>query len=160
MFETLRRIFADPRDEAHAGGWAFDDPRLAVAVLMIHLIAVDGGATAGETEAMEAELGRRYALKPPEISTLIATARRLTAESTELRTFAARLARRLPIEERNEVIESLFRVALVDGSLHEFEDDLVWRIADLLGVAPQERVAIRKRLEADLAREPSLRPRS
>jgi uncharacterized tellurite resistance protein B-like protein len=47
------------------------------------------------------------------------------------------------------VVESLFRIAFSDGALHEFEDDLLWRIADLLGVPGHERVAIRKRLEAE-----------
>ncbi|WP_165498263.1 tellurite resistance TerB family protein [Siculibacillus lacustris] len=149
MFDALKRFFADLAPEAPGEPWELDDPRLAVAALMFHLIAVDGCITPREMAGMEGELGRRYGLDAPQVRTLVAAARASTRESTDLQSFTAGLARRLPMAERHEVLASLLRVALIDGSLHEFEDDLVWRIADLLGIAPHERVAIRKRLEAD-----------
>ena len=34
------------------------------------------------------------------------------------------------------------------GALNEFEDNLVWRAADLLGVASRDRIDIRRRVAA------------
>jgi uncharacterized tellurite resistance protein B-like protein len=35
-------------------------------------------------------------------------------------------------------------MVLADGKLQEFEDNLIWRVADLLGVSTRERVLIRQ----------------
>ncbi len=40
-------------------------------------------------------------------------------------------------------------MVFVDFIAHEFEDNVVWRIADLLGVEPQDRMTLRKEVEAD-----------
>jgi uncharacterized tellurite resistance protein B-like protein len=158
MFEILKRVFAEPATEKPA--WAFDDPRLAIAVLMLSLAAVDGRQTPAETGAIRSELARRFDLADTEIDALTGAARTCGRSSTELQTFAAGLARRLPLDERRDVVESLFRIAFSDGALHEFEDDLLWRIADLLGVPGHERVAIRKRLEAEAEDDSSTPPRA
>ncbi len=38
----------------------------------------------------------------------------------------------------------MFEVAYADGGLTEFEDNLVWRAAELLNVSSRDRVQIRK----------------
>jgi len=37
---------------------------------------------------------------------------------------------------------------LADGVVHEFEANLVWRAAELLGVSTRDRVLLRKAVEA------------
>jgi uncharacterized tellurite resistance protein B-like protein len=42
------------------------------------------------------------------------------------------------------VVEDLWDIVFADGKSHEFEENLVWRAAELLGVGREERIA-RKR---------------
>ena len=44
-------------------------------------------------------------------------------------------------EERIRVIENLWEIAFADGASHEFEENLVWRVAELLGVNRRDRIA-------------------
>ena len=37
-------------------------------------------------------------------------------------------------EERIRVVENLWEIVFADGESHEFEENLVWRVAELLGV--------------------------
>lgn len=149
MFDLLRRYFIDRDDRRSRANFAEDDPRLAVAVLMVHVIAADGVVTPHERKRLEEELSRRYDLTPAQAAELEEAARQAERETAALQSYTAGLQRRLPQQERREIVSSLWRMVFADGQMHEFEDNVVWRIADLLGVAPHERVALRKEIEAD-----------
>ncbi len=50
----------------------------------------------------------------------------------------------------------LWDMAYADGTIHEFEENVVWRVAELLGVSSRERVNLKQdaRAEAEeLAKE-------
>jgi len=40
----------------------------------------------------------------------------------------------------------MWQVVFADGTVSEFEDNLVWRAADLLGISREERIALRQRV--------------
>jgi uncharacterized tellurite resistance protein B-like protein len=45
-------------------------------------------------------------------------------------------------------VENLWEIVFADGASHEFEENLVWRVAELLGVSRQDRIA-KKRAVAE-----------
>ena len=49
-------------------------------------------------------------------------------------------------EGRQRIIEMMWEIAFADGALHEFEDNLVWRVAESLGVSVPARTAIRAKV--------------
>ena len=46
------------------------------------------------------------------------------------------------------MIEMMWEIAYADGAVTQFEDNLIWRVADLLGVSSNERIALRQRVAA------------
>ena len=42
----------------------------------------------------------------------------------------------------------MWEIVYADGRVSEFEDNLIWRAADLLGVSTRERVELRQRVAA------------
>lgn len=153
MLNALRRLFTDLVERGEAAAFAVDDPRLAVAALMWHVIDADGVVLANERERLLDELAHRYRLAPEDARDLAEAARRAERESAALQTFTAGLQRGLPLAERRAIVASLWRLAFLDGEVHEFEDNVVWRIAELLGIEPHERTALRKEVEAVVAEE-------
>jgi uncharacterized tellurite resistance protein B-like protein len=65
----------------------------------------------------------------------------------DLYRFTSVLTREFDPERRVAVVERLWEVVYADGRVHEFEDNLVWRVAELLGVARHDRL----RAKADVA---------
>lgn len=153
MLNALRRLFTDLVERGEAAVFAVDDPRLAVAALMWHVIDADGVVLPNERERLLDELAHRYGLAPEDARDLVEAARRAERESAVLQTFTAGLQRRLPLAERRAIVSSLWRLAFTDGDVHEFEDNVVWRIAELLGIEPHERTALRKEVEAIVTEE-------
>jgi uncharacterized tellurite resistance protein B-like protein len=45
----------------------------------------------------------------------------------------------------------MWEIIYADGRLNEFEDNLVWRAADLLHVSSRDRVEIRRRIAGEEA---------
>ncbi len=55
-------------------------------------------------------------------------------ESVDLYRFTSMLSRELDQDSRKCIVEKLWEVVMADGIVHEFETNLVWRAAELLGV--------------------------
>jgi uncharacterized tellurite resistance protein B-like protein len=43
----------------------------------------------------------------------------------------------------------MWEIVFADGRMNEFEDNLMWRAADLLGVSSRERIAARRRVAGE-----------
>lgn len=149
MLTKLRNLFSDLLARRPDKVFELDDPRLAVAALMAHVIAIDGAVTAHERQLWEAELSRRFDLPPEEARALAEAGRAAELETADLMSFTAGLQRRLSEPERLDVIRALWTMVLADGEVHEFEDNVVWRIADLLDIGPRDRMTLRKEVEAE-----------
>lgn len=151
MFETIRHFFktvSRADDPIH-----FDetDHRLAAAALLTHAMLADGTVRAAEQNALKNTLKRHYALKPDELDELIREGAEADNSSVDFYAFTSVLKRSLDRPGREAIVEMLWEIVLADGVVHELEDNVVWRVAELLGVETRERVLLRQRVEARLA---------
>jgi uncharacterized tellurite resistance protein B-like protein len=60
--------------------------------------------------------------------------------------FTSLLMRNLDEQGRLRVVEMLWEIAFADGVISEFEDNALWRVADLLGISSRDRIALRQRV--------------
>jgi uncharacterized tellurite resistance protein B-like protein len=141
MFDSITRFFTQPADERMAD----NDPRLAVAVLLVHLAAVDGSVGDEEKRAVRAALQQHFGLDEDVVRELVHEARRRDAEAVDLYHFTSTLAQ-LPEEERIEIVRMMWQVVFADSQNHELEDNLVWRVAELIGVSARQRTVLRNQM--------------
>jgi uncharacterized tellurite resistance protein B-like protein len=146
LFDAIRNFFHS-RSEAEAdGGFQSSRRQVAQAALMFHVIAADGIVTKEERERLRGIVAREFSLSPQETDALIDKARDADSEAVDLYAFTSVLRRELEIEERKHIVEDLWEMVYADGSVHEFEDNIVWRIADLLGVESRDRIVMKHRV--------------
>jgi uncharacterized tellurite resistance protein B-like protein len=150
MFEPIARLIRDLVDPTSQVTFADDDPRLAVAALLVHAVAVDGRVTAAERATVNRVLGRLYGLDARGAEVLSEAGGRAAAAAVDIGDFVATLARRSTPGARRLVVEALWEAACADGTLHEFEDDMLWRIAGPLGVDGVDRAACEAKARAAL----------
>ena len=146
MFEAISRLFRD-KDAPAA---LTNEPRLAVAALLVHLAAVDGSTSEAEREAVRNTLMDYYALNETEVETLVAEATRRDSEAVDFYRFTSAITQ-LPEEERIEIIRMMWQVVFSDDKNHELEDNMVWRIAELIGVSARQRTVLRNQMARGLA---------
>ncbi len=146
MFRALRDFITELAGDAPARTFAEDDHRLAVAALLVHLISVDGIVRPAEQAAISRTLASTYGLSPEETRRLVEEAREADDEAVDLYRFTSVLKRTLDEQGRLSVVEMMWQAVYADGTVTEFEENTVWRVAELLGVSTRERVALRQRV--------------
>ena len=150
MFERiaafLKELNTSPDEDD--GDFSRDDPRLAAAALMYHVIGADGVYSEAEMDRLGDLLQENYALDDETLSRLVAAARAADSEAVDLYQFTSVLMRSLSADERLQFIELLWEIVYSDGENHELEDNLVWRVAELLGVDGRDRVLLRQAVQA------------
>jgi uncharacterized tellurite resistance protein B-like protein len=128
-----------------------DDPRVAAAALMFHVINADGVLEESEKSKLRSALSEAYSVKGGELDDLIAAGKEAEREAIDLFAFTRVLKRELDAEARLQFIGLLWTMAYADGRADELEDNIVWRIAELIGVDSRDRVEARQRIKASIA---------
>ena len=125
-----------------------EELRLVAGALLITAGGVDGKFDPEEKSKVKALLQRRFDLEPKEVRQLFDDAAAEERDSVDLYRFTSVLCRELDQDGRKRVVEMLWDVVMADGVVDEFESNLVWRVAELIGVSTRDRVTLRKMVEA------------
>src|SRR4051794_18145386 len=142
MLDLLRNFIR--RVETPAAHFGDDDSRLALAALLVHCSGIDGTVSAAESATLRDVLARSFRLPEPDLDRLIADAVAAEQDSVDLYRFTSVLKRQMSEAERIGVVETLWELVFADGVASEFEENLVWRVAELLGVRSRDRIAGRR----------------
>ena len=147
MIETLKKFFDELTGGAkHPSDFDEADYRLASASLLLHAAAIDGNIAEVERNLLHELLKQRFDLDDVATNKLIATATTAEHEAIDLYHFTHLLNRLLDDDGRCRIIEMMWQIVFADGHVTEFEDNLIWRTADLLGISARERIALRRRV--------------
>ena len=147
MFESLRKLVAEIGDDRkRTSRFDNNDYRLAAAALLVHAASIDGKFTAVERKKLHAVIMQRFELDDGSADELIDKASAVEQEAIDLYAFTAKLNRSLNEQGRARIVEMLWQIVYADGIITEFEDNLIWRAADLLGISRRERIALRQRV--------------
>ncbi|MDQ0316926.1 TerB family tellurite resistance protein [Amorphus orientalis] len=153
MFKAIREwLQIEGLGEEEERQFGPDDHRVAVAALLVHLVAIDGVITDDERRVLREVLADHYDLAPDDTEELVKLAKQRDDEAVDLYGFTSVLKRVLDEDGRKQVVEMMWEMGFADGRISEFEDNTVWRVAELLGVTSRERIEIKKRVEARLER--------
>ena len=149
MLDEIKRLFTDLRGgdkpSSHFDG---NDYRVAAAALLVHVATLDGGLTPAAKAKLRSLLMTQFSLTDALTEELIEAAVAADREAVDFFHFTSLLMRTLNEEGRLRIIEMLWEMAFLDGKVNEFEDNMMWRVADLLAISPNERIALRQRVAA------------
>jgi len=149
VFEAIKSFVADlANSDGQPRGLGDDEFRVAYAALLIHAAAIDGEVSETERGKLKSLLMQRFALDAGAAADLIARAAAADERAVDLYHFTRLLNGHLDESGRLRMIETMWTVAYADGAPSDYENNLIWRVADLLGVSQAERVALRQRAAA------------
>ena len=144
MLDALQGFIRRLGVEEEVRHFSADDSRLSLAALLVHTVAIDGVVSDEERGKLREILARNFGLSGDDLDRLVEDATAADNEAVDLYRFTSVLKRSMSEDERVRVIENLWDMAFADGASHEFEENLVWRVAELLGVSPRDRIAMRR----------------
>lgn len=147
MLTFIKVLFAGDYTDGDTGETA-GEVRLATATLLIHAAVIDGHAAPAEIDRLRALLVAEFALDDDEAAKLIDDAGDEERQAVDLFRYTNVLNKALDPAGRRAVIEMLWEVAYADGRIDDYESNLVWRIAELIGVDTSQRIRIKHHVAA------------
>jgi uncharacterized tellurite resistance protein B-like protein len=148
MLDGLRQFIADVVSPTAHGNRAFDDTgyRLAATALLVHVISLDGEPTKLEKRKLHTLIESSFGLDRGTADELIASATLVEGEAVDLYHFTSVIMRSIDEAGRLRIVEMMWELVYADGQVSEFEDNVVWRAADLLGVSSRDRIDLKHRV--------------
>ncbi|MBH98779.1 MAG: hypothetical protein CMM56_10070 [Rhodospirillaceae bacterium] len=151
MLQGLREILNNTLSTSKEGT---DERRhalqLATATLLVEIVRADEEEEAIEGETVLKQLGSFFDLSIEETSLLVKEAEQEADDAVSLQYFTRELHETLSVNEKHDVIEMLWRVALADKELDKHEDYLVRKVSGLLYVSHKDLIRIRNRVSDDI----------
>jgi uncharacterized tellurite resistance protein B-like protein len=155
MFEALKGVILNLVEDAGPRNRLDDqDGRLATAALLIRVATINGEMSTARRSALHAVLKAGFNLDDPTTVALIDDAAAAERSAVDLYHFTRALNDVLDDEGRRRTVKMMWEVIYAEGSVNEFEDNIIWRAADLLGVSSRQRVELRQQVAADRAALP------
>jgi len=133
MLKSLKKLWKEAV-ESPASGRKAHSLELSVAALMVEIMRVDGKVEEAERREILAQLQISFDLSDEASANLIEQALLETEKSLDVHQFTSRVVKGFTTEERIGVLRQLWHVAMADGHIDPYEEQLIRRTADLLGV--------------------------
>jgi uncharacterized tellurite resistance protein B-like protein len=147
MLEEIKRLFAElhggDKQSSHFNG---SDYRVAAAALLVHVATLEHVLSGPAGQKLRDLLIAQFSLTDALTDELIEAAVAADREAVDFYHFTSLLMRTLDEQGRLRIVEMLWEMAFVDGSVSEFEDNVMWRVADLLAISSRDRIGLRQRV--------------
>jgi uncharacterized tellurite resistance protein B-like protein len=120
---------------------------LATAALLVEVARIDRDSTAAERTAVERAIRAKFGLDEAEAVRLIELAEAEVRQATDYFQFTSLVNRHFSAEQKQRVIELMWRVAYADAELSAHENHLMRKVADLLHVPHGDYIAAKMRAQ-------------
>lgn len=111
-----------------------DPLRLATAAVLLDIAYADGSFSPAEDGDMAGYLRRAFALSDDDARELVESAEEIRTNTIDHFAVTNYIRRSATLEERIDIVKTMWRMAFSDGSLTDYENYLVRKLADLLGL--------------------------
>lgn len=148
MIDRLKQFFA-PADNSKPAKPDSHQLTVAATALMVQLSRVDNHEDEAELKTIVDCAVRSHEVTREEAEEILADALRHADDATSLYEFTGQINEHFDQEQKQALLESIWRVAFADGRIDKYEAHLIRRIADLLHLNHREYIQARHRAEGE-----------
>ncbi|MEJ2641665.1 MAG: TerB family tellurite resistance protein [Desulfosarcinaceae bacterium] len=133
MFASLRHILDNlSHDTPRIAADGTDPLRIAVCALFLELARIDENFSPDEVEMIHELLKERYQLSDEHAQALMEEADAERDASVDLWQFANLINKNYTVQEKVEVVETLWQIVFADDKMDKYERYLMFKIGNLL----------------------------
>ena len=151
MFGSLKNLISSLVEDARLQKFEDTDCRLAAAALLTRVATVDSEMSQARRGKLHAVLKSCFGLDDLTTTQLIHEAAAAERSAVDLYHFTRQLNEVLDNEGRQRIVKMMWQVIYGDERVNEFESNIIWRTADLLGVSSRQRIELRQQVAVDRA---------
>ncbi|OHB33798.1 MAG: hypothetical protein A2X84_06020 [Desulfuromonadaceae bacterium GWC2_58_13] len=150
MMKLLKTLIGN-RAQDTAPGFRHQRIQVATCALLLEMAHTDEEFHEVEAVLIEDLLRNRFNLSPAAIAELIELAHEERRASFDLYHFARQINEHFTIDEKVELIESLWRIVYVDGLLDKYEEYLMRQLTTLLRLSHRQMIDAKLRILAEVS---------
>jgi uncharacterized tellurite resistance protein B-like protein len=120
--------------------------RMATAVLLVEVARSDHDFSDAEKQTVMTSVQQRFGLGDAEAKELLALAEAQSHEAHDIFQFTSRINDAFTPEQKVRLIEELWRAAYADSVLHEYEEHLIRRVADMFHLSHGQFISAKLRV--------------
>ncbi|MBR1271923.1 TerB family tellurite resistance protein [Bradyrhizobium sp. AUGA SZCCT0222] len=130
--------------------------QLATAALLTRVATVHSEMSEARRKKLYAVLKSHFDLSDVATVQLIQESIEVDRTAADLYHFTRQILQFMNDESRRRIVQMMWEVVYADSRVNEYEHNIIWRAADLLGVSTRQRVELRQRIAADHAASPAV----
>ena len=148
MFRSLKTLFSTLVEHERQSP-AVSKLQLATAALLTRVATVHNEMSQARRAKLHAVLRSHFDLDDPATAMLLEESAAVNRTAVDLYRFTRQLNQFLNDESRRRLVRMMWEVVYADGRVNGLEDNIIWRVADLLGVTTRQRVELRQQIAPD-----------
>jgi len=146
MFAVLKKLMdsrlpqAQPRQQ---------DLNLAAAVMLVEVVLADDELSQAESLLLPELLIQLLDIDATEAQQLLAEAQLRHQDATSLFEFTDSLNQHFDLQQKQALLQAMWRLAFADGNLCRYEEQIIRKCADLLYLRHSEVIQLRNKAQED-----------
>ena len=151
MFDLIKKIMGSSNDKISTTDQDVLNAHLALTVLLLEAAYADGECSEQEKEHLTATLVTDFGIPRQEIDTLLADRDKENREYVDLFRYTQFMNENFSQKQKINILESVWRIILMDDHLETHEDHFVHKLATLLRFSHSELIDAKLRARKQLS---------
>ncbi|MBT6338438.1 MAG: TerB family tellurite resistance protein [Desulfobacula sp.] len=151
MFGLIKKIIGSNNDKVQTTDHDIVDAHLALTVLLLEAAYADGECSGEEKKHLVETLVTKFGISRQEINTLLADRDKEQREYVDLFVYTQFINENFSEKQKIDIMESVWRIILLDDHLEAHEDHFAHKLASLLRLSHKDLIDAKLRARKQLS---------
>lgn len=118
--------------------------QIAISTILVRTAKIDDEFHILEEQKIIDLLVEYFSISKNDSAELMSVGLNEEKDATDLYSYTSVIKKELSLQERKKILKMMWQIIVTDQNFDPYENNLVWRVAELIGIATRERVEIKK----------------
>ena len=118
--------------------------QIAISTILVRTAKIDDEFHILEEQKIIDLLVEYFSISKNDSAELLSVGLNEEKDATDLYSYTSIIKKELSLQDRKKILEMMWQIIVTDQNFDPYENNLVWRVAELIGIATRERVQIKK----------------
>ena len=140
----IKNLFKKESSKSDIASFEPTELQIAVSKILVRTAKIDDEFHILEEQKILELLTKYFSLNDEDSKNLMELGISEEKSATDLYAYTNTIKKSLELSERKKIIEMMWQIIVTDDNFDPYENNLVWRVAELIGISTRERVQIKK----------------
>ena len=140
----IKNLFKKENSKSDTVSFEPTELQIAISKILVRTAKIDDEFHILEEQKILELLTKYFSLNDEDSKNLMQLGISEEKSATDLYAYTNTIKKSLELNERKKIIEMMWQIIVTDDNFDPYENNLVWRVAELIGISTRERVQIKK----------------